>query len=235
MELHYFDVLPSTSLVAAAAAKEGAAHLYTVVAERQTAGRGRLQRSFHSPTGGLYFSTVLRTGLSPLEYGAVTPVAALAVHRAILRVCGVETQIKWVNDLLLDGKKVCGILAESGVDKAGKPYLLLGIGINAGNATFPDELREIATALPCADKDALLRAILKELGGIESAVLSGEWLLPYRSASVVIGRKVTVIKGEHRAPALAKDILPGGALLVEYPDGNREELCVGEISLRLTQ
>ena len=235
MELHYFDVLPSTSQTAAAAAKEGAGHLYTVIAARQTAGRGRLQRSFHSPAGGLYFSTVLRTGLSPLQYGAVTPYAALAVHRAILRVCGVQTGIKWVNDLLLDGKKVCGILAESGTDKAGKPYLLLGIGINTGDTAFPEELREIAASLPCVDKELLLRAVLAELDGIEQAVLSGEWLEPYRTASVVIGREVTVIKGESKTNAEAVDILPSGALLVEYQDGSTEELCVGEISLRLTQ
>ena len=235
MELHYFDVLPSTSLTAAEAAKEGAGHLYTVIAARQTAGRGRLQRGFHSPTGGLYFSTVLRTGLSPLQYGAVTPYAALAVHRAILRVCGVHTGIKWVNDLLLEGKKVCGILAESGTDKAGKPYLLLGIGINIGDIVFPEELKEIAASLPCPDKDVLLRAVLEELDGVERAVSSGEWRTPYRNASVVIGREVTVIKGEQKATAIAEDVLSSGALLVKYPDGTHEELCVGEISLRLTQ
>ncbi len=235
MELHYFDSLPSTSQTAAVAAREGAGHLYTVIAATQTAGRGRLQRRFYSPAGGLYFSTVLRTGLSPMQYGAVTPYAALAVHRAIARVCRIKTEIKWVNDLLLAGKKVCGILAESGMDSAGVPYLILGIGINTGERELPMELREIAACLPCEDKDALLRAILDGLEGIERAVNAGEWLAEYRAASAVLGCEITVIKGEGRARAVAQDILPSGALLVEYPSGEREALCVGEISLRLTQ
>ncbi len=235
MELHYFDTLPSTSKTAAVAAAEGAGHLYTVVAATQSAGRGRLQRSFHSPRGGLYFSTVLRTSLTPAAYGAITPYAALAVHRAILRVCGVRTEIKWVNDLLLDGKKLCGILAESGVDRMGAPYVILGIGINTGSEALPAELRDIACSLPFEDKDCLLHAVLAELSDVEHALQVGSWLAEYRAASAVLGREITVIKNDERRLAYAEDILPSGALLVRYSDTEREALCVGEISLRLTQ
>lgn len=233
MELHYFDELPSTSQTAALAAREGAAHLYTVVAARQTAGRGRLQRSFYSPEGGLYFSTVLRTALTPAQYGAVTPFAAVAVMRAITRVCGVPPKIKWVNDLLLDGKKICGILAESGRDVTGTPYIILGIGINTGKTDFPSELREIATFVPCPDKNVLLRAVLHELADVEREVREGTWLEAYRAHSAVIGREVCVIEGEGRRYATALDVLPSGALLVQDETGKSEELCGGEISLRL--
>lgn len=235
MEIRYFDCLPSTSRTAAEAARQGASHLYTVVAERQSAGRGRLSRSFFSPCGGLYFTTVLRTGLKPAQYGAVTPFAAVAVRRALSRCCGINASVKWVNDLLLDGKKLCGILAESGTDLQGRPYILLGIGINLGKTDFPPELAEIATSVPCADKDALLRAILTELADVERAVLAGDWLQEYREASAVIGRKVRIIEGERVREGTAKDILSDGALCVLLENGCTEELRGGEISLRTTQ
>ena len=235
MEIVKYPVLPSTSAVAAEAAKNGAKHLYTVVAERQTAGRGRLERRFFSPEGGLYFSTVLRTGLSPAEYGAVTPFAAVAVFRAISRVCGVVPEIKWVNDLLLHGRKICGILAESGTDKKGAPYLILGIGVNTGTADFPAELRDIAARVPCRDRDALLAAVLAELADTEHAVKSGSWLADYRRHSCVLARDVEIVEGNARRRARALDILPSGALSVRLENGRTEELYGAEISLRVTQ
>ena len=235
MNIHYFETLPSTSITAAEMAKEGAPHLTAVVAKTQTAGRGRLTRQFFSPQGGLYVTIVLRTTLSPAQYGAITPYAALAVHRAMYRTCGVRTQIKWVNDLLLDGKKVCGILAESGSDQNGTPYILLGIGINTGDTVFPAELAEIATSIPECDKDALLHAILEELDGVERAVHNGNWLDEYRAHSAVIGREVNVIEGARTTRATALDIAKSGALKVCFEDGTCGELYGAEISLRLTQ
>lgn len=235
MEIRYYQELPSTSRTAAEAAREGAAHLFTVVAESQTEGRGRLQRSFFSPRGGLYFTTVLRTDLLPKEYGALTPFAAVAVHRAIRRVCGVETEIKWVNDLLWNGKKVCGILAESGVDLNGRAYVLLGIGINLSPVEFPAELSEIATCVPCEDKEKLLSEILRELSEAEAAVRRATWLADYRAACCMLGSRVTVMRQGTEAHATAVDILSDGALLVLWPGGAYEELRGGEISLRAAQ
>ncbi len=235
MELHYFKTLPSTSTVAAAEAKKGAPHLYTVIAEEQTAGRGRLQRSFFSPRGGLYFSTVLRTALTPAEYGVITPFAALAVRRAIQSVCGVLVDVKWVNDLLYGGRKVCGILAESGTDLQGKSYVILGIGINLQRVEFPGELADIAISIPCSDSKMLLQEILLQLSHLENEVRSGAWLEEYRAACTFLGKEVSVIKGGEGQPAFALDILASGALLVRYPNGSEEALCGGEISLRLTQ
>lgn len=235
MEIHDYDTLPSTSATAAEAARAGAGHLYTVVAREQTAGRGRLNRGFFSPRGGLYFTTVLRTGLTPAQYGAVTPFAALAVARAIQRVCGICVQIKWVNDLLLEGKKLCGILAESGTDVNGVPYLLLGIGINIGERSFPKELREIATALPHADKERLLTEILLELDDVQRAVEQGSWLAEYKESSCVLSREVYLYEGDAQRRAFVLDILPNGMLFIRNEQGIEEELCTGEISLRLTQ
>ena len=235
MEIRYYQELPSTSRTAAEAAREGAAHLFTVVAESPTEGRGRLQRSFFSPRGGLYFTTVLRTDLLPKEYGALTPFAAVAVHRAIRRVCGVETEIKWVNDLLWNGKKVCGILAESGVDLNGRAYVLLGIGINLSPVEFPAELSQIATCVPCEDKEKLLSEILRELSEAEAAVRQASWLADYRADCRMLGSRVTVMRQGTEAHATAVDILSDGALLVLWPGGAYEELRGGEISLRAAQ
>ena len=145
MELHVYETLPSTNRTAHEAAQSGAQEFYTVIAKEQTAGRGRLSRSFHSPLGGTYFSTVLRPTVPIAQYGTITPVAAVAVHRALHALTGVRTEIKWINDLLLDGRKVCGILAESGTDLAGKPFVVLGIGINTADVDFPPELWHTAT------------------------------------------------------------------------------------------
>ncbi len=235
MKIEYFESLPSTSRTAAEAARAGAPHLYTVVAAEQSAGRGRLSRSFFSPRGGLYFSTVLRTGLGSCEYGAVTPFAAVAVCRALQKVCGVKARIKWVNDLLLDGRKICGILAESGIDTNGKGYIVLGIGINTGNAAFPPELQTVAGSVPCADKQALLHAILTQLRDTEAAVRTAAWLKEYRESSCVLGHWVTLYEGEKRREGVALDVRADGALLLRLSSGERVFVNGGEISLRVTQ
>ena len=235
MKIEFFDTLESTSRTAAEAARSGATHLYTVVAARQTAGRGRLTRSFFSPRGGLYFSTVLRTELLPCEYGALTPFAAVAVHRALQRVCGVCAQIKWVNDLLLDGRKICGILAESGMDASGQPYVVLGIGVNTGDAAFPPELQEIAGNVTCADKHALLREILAELQHAQDAVRRADWLKEYKENSCILGQRVTLYEGEKIREGVALDVFSDGALLLRLTDGKTERINGGEISLRVTQ
>ena len=235
MELHYFKTLPSTSLEAAAQAKKGAPHLYTVIAEEQSAGRGRMQRRFFSPHGGLYFSTVLRTALPMSKYTAITPFAALAVRLAIQSDCGLCVDVKWVNDLLYQGRKICGILAESGVDQNGASYVILGIGINTHTVDFPPELAEIAASIPCPDREALLRCVLQNLASLDKELERGAWRKEYRAACSALGKEVLVIGGEVQKKAIAQDILADGALRVLYPDGTCEDLHGAEISLRMTQ
>lgn len=235
MELHVYESLPSTNRTAHEAALGGAKEFYTVVAKEQTAGRGRLSRSFHSPIGGTYFSTVLRPALPITHLGRITPVAAVAVHRALLKLTGVRTEIKWVNDLLLDGKKVCGILAESGKDKEGQPFVILGIGINTAEVVFPSELRDKADFILYQDPIKLIKAILNELAAYEQIIEMGSWLAYYRSHCAYLGEKVMVIRGDMIRHGTALDILADGALRVRYENGNIEELRSGEISLRPAQ
>lgn len=228
-------MLESTNITAAEAAGDGCEALFTVVADTQTAGRGRLDRKFYSPSSGLYFSTVLRPGFPMSKYGLVTPFAAVAVHRAISRVCGVAPKIKWVNDLLLDGKKICGILSESGTDKKGEPYIVVGIGINTGDAPFPAELSEIAGHVPCADRGALLRAVLTELSHCDEELARGTWLAEYRGNAAFIGEQVLYSDGQTYKEATCLGISPAGALRLRFEDGRTAEYAFGEISVRSSQ
>ena len=235
MKINVYEHLPSTNDVARAAALEGADAFYTVMAKSQSGGVGRMGRRFASPPGGTYFSTVLRPAIPREKFGAITPFCAVAVHRAIMELTGVSLGIKWINDLLLGGKKVCGILATSGEDKNGKPFVVLGIGINTGRENLPPELADIATTLPYGDVEGLVERILHHLASFETEILAGTWLSYYRANAICLGSDVRVIKGECERMARAIDIDMDGGLLVAYVDGTREVLRGGEISLRLTQ
>jgi BirA family biotin operon repressor/biotin-[acetyl-CoA-carboxylase] ligase len=233
MEIHYYDRLESTNDLAKKAALDGAAPLYTVVAKSQSGGVGRMGRRFASPVGGTYFSVVLRPSFDRERFGAITPFCAVAVHRALLDLTGTSTDIKWINDLLLRGKKVCGILATSGIDKEGKTFVIVGIGINTGKGELPEEIRDIATTLPYADVPLLVERILHYLGNFEREIERGDWLDYYKAHASFLGGPVTVIRGSERADAVALDIDAEGGLLVRFDDGNEETLRGGEISLRL--
>ena len=233
MKIEYYEHLASTNDEARAAALLGAGPFYTVVAQSQSGGVGRMGRHFASPRGGTYFSTVLRPTFPLEKFGAITPFAAVAVHRAITELMGVSPDIKWINDLLYRGKKVCGILATSGVDQNGKPFVILGIGINTGNGNLPPELEDIATTLPYGDIPRLVERILHYLSAFESEIHNSTWLEYYRSYASCLGSAVTVIKGECSTRATALDIDADGGLLVVYENGTREVLSGGEISLRI--
>ena len=232
MEIVYYESLGSTNETAKEAARAGVGAFYTVVADTQTAGRGRMERRFLSPVGGTYFSTVLRPSFDRTYYGAITPFAALAVWRAVNDLCGISLDIKWVNDLLWQGKKVCGILAEAGEDQNGVPFVVLGIGINTGSEALPAELADIATSLPYHDRSALIERILFYMQAFEREIELGTWLQAYRAHLACLGKRVLVIKRESTKPALVLDVAPLGGLAVRYDEGIEEILTGGEISLR---
>jgi len=201
-----------------------------VLASRQTAGRGRMGRAFSSPEGGLYLSVILRPTLPPDHLPLYTPLAAVAVCRTLSAQTGVECRIKWVNDLLLNGKKLCGILCE-GVSGA----VICGIGVNlrAQEGGFPKELRDLIAVLPKeADRLALAQAILEELLNLCGRLPNTSFLDEYRTRSAVLGHSVIVLDpvGTYEAVATAIDDL--GGLVVALPDGSIRTLRAGEISIK---
>ncbi len=236
-DLRVEPVLPSTNATAKELAAAGVPEGTVVVADRQTAGRGRLGRSFASPTGGVYMSLILRPEVD-IDPGLVTACAAVAVARAICRLCELPVGIKWVNDLFIRGRKVCGILAEGGLDPTTGTlsYIVLGIGVNVQKAAFPEELASIVTTLEdegaVVDRAALIAAILEEWESAYATLSTGDFLADYRRLSVVLGREVTVQRGNESFHATAEAIDDAGHLVVRTADGLLT-LRSGEVSIRL--
>lgn len=221
----------STNIDARAWLMDGAAHGSLVTADRQTAGRGRLGRSFASGDGGLYMSVVIK---SDLPAGVLTTLCAVAVQRAVLRLIKKELDIKWVNDLQWQGKKVCGILCE-GV-WAGERLLgvIAGIGLNICQTSFPEELREIAGSLypdgyPPFPSAHFAAAIWQEL--FDLLPLAPAHMTEYRRACVTLGRRVYWQAGGERREGTARDVDDTGALIIDTAAGT-VLLAAGEVSVR---
>ena len=218
-------------------ARQGTPSGTVLLAEAQTAGRGRLGRSFASPPGGLYLSCLLRPELPPESVGELTARAAVAVRRAMGRCCGLRPEIKWVNDLLWQGKKLCGILCETVLRRDRVESMVVGIGVNvnAGPEDFPPELRETAgslsmTGLPVPEKCALAAEIILALDALAADFpAAGEaYWKEYRDHCVTLGQNVTLSDG---SAAFAEDLDRDYSLLLRLPDGSRRKLRSGEATL----
>ena len=215
---------------------------FVLIAERQTAGRGRLGRTFVSPPGdGLYFYFLLRPDLPLSEIDCLTLAAAVAVCEAVERLCGLSPAIKWVNDVFLNDRKLCGILTESVVSSPDTPALVVvGIGVNLrfDRAAHP-ELDGIAGGL--ADltepptRAALAAAILNAFEPLYDALCAGQketLLAAYRMRLNCLGRAVTVHTPADTYPAVCESLDDTGALIVRTEDGETHALRAGEISIR---
>lgn len=223
--------------LAAAEASEGT----VILADRQSAGRGRLGRSFFSPEDkGIYMSIVLRPKLELDRAVLITSMAAVAVAEAVETVSGISAQIKWVNDVFLNRKKVCGILTEAGISATGTlEYVVLGIGVNVGPMEFPEELKQIATSVSneCGKeiaREILVEEILKKLEVWYPTLWNGSFLEESKKRSILLGKEVVVVdagpEGESYV-AKAVDLDELGHLIVER-NGRKQILNSGEISIR---
>ena len=239
MELH--DALDSTNLRVKAIAATGAPHGCLVIADSQRQGRGRFGRSFFSPEhSGVYMTYLLRPQVPAEQAVMITSMAAVAVARAIETVAEVEAGIKWVNDIYLNGRKVCGILCEAGLDfESGMlEYAALGIGVNVAAMEFPEELKDIATSVAneCGhpvSRSRLIAEISNQLDALYPQLESREFMAESRSRSIVIGKDVTVLRGRERFRARVLDIDDRGRLVIRTPDGAVSRVGSGEISVKL--
>lgn len=229
----------STNADAKAAVLNGCADKAVFIANEQRVGRGRLGRTFFSPKNGIYLSAVLKPPGGIQYPGLLTTAAAVAVNRAIKKTTDIDTQIKWVNDLFYNGKKVCGILSEAVTDMENGQIssAVIGIGINFKKSeNCPDELKEIVTCL--FDKNAvctrndLIAQILNELLDLTQNLDPDKIIPPYKNKMFLLNQYITYIKDGVCYTALAKDIDATGGLIVTHADGSEETLKTGEVSVR---
>lgn len=217
-------------------------HNTVVLADAQTAGRGRLQRSFFSAAGkGVYMSVLLHPNCEPQRVASLTPNLAVAVCRAINTVCGVMPEIKWVNDIYLKGKKICGILCESVIEDGAAKSVIAGIGVNvtAKDEDFPPELRELAGSVLSLtgreiERGRLALEIIRETDAMYDAWLSDErvCLEAYRSLCLVPGREILVITPNGEERAFAEGLSDDFGLIIRNENGRRT-IRSGEISIKI--
>ena len=238
----YFDATDSTNIQARRLAEAHAPHGTLVVSDRQDGGKGRRGRSWASPSGvGIWMSLILRPEIAPSSASMLTLAAALAVREGIQEETGLSPLIKWPNDLVLNGKKICGILTEMSTELMEIQYVITGIGINVNQREFPSEIRDTATSLSLEAgrsfrRSSLIAAILKAFEKDYAAFLkTGDLSLlleEYNACLVNRGKEVCILdpSGEYRA--VAEGIDESGSLLVTLPDGTRREIISGEVSVR---
>ena len=239
-----FPTITSTNDRAKTLAVPDRTRNYYLAAEEQTGGRGRRGRSFYSPAGlGLYLTGLYFPDISPLRASRFTAYAAVAVCRAVEEVCAFTPEIKWPNDILWEGRKLCGILTEMALESESGAiqYMLTGMGINVGQTPedFPEDIRSLAASLRMATgrtprRDVLCAALINALDDAYAGFLSEDpvYLSYFQAHCVTLGRPVTIIIGDQRTPAHAEALSDDFGLIVRYEDGRRETVYAGEVSLR---
>ncbi len=238
----FYSIAESTNTIIKNRAFQGEGEGLLVVAGEQSQGRGRLGRSFFSPGDtGIYMSLLLKPSIKPEDAVLITTAAAVSVCEALEKVGVVNPQIKWVNDVFVKGKKVCGILTEASFNsqKHILDYVILGVGINVyePEGGFPEDIKDIAGAVFNEEKENLRNRIVAEF--ISSFMTYYNKLdkkahcQEYSRRCFVLGRDINVIKNGEKTPAKAIAIDDDCGLLVEFRDGERAILNSGEISIRL--
>jgi len=232
-----YPSLPSTNDVARRLAQEGAKEGTVIVAEEQTAGRGRIKRSWLSPRGSIALSIILYPPLAYLP--SLIMVASLAVASSIEQVTDLKAQIKWPNDVLVNSKKVCGILIESDVRGGKVDYAVIGIGVNVNLklSDFP-EIAPTATSLSQelgrdVPRREIIRSLLTEAERLYLALPAGDSVFrQWQNRLVTLGKKVRVSSGEATYKGTAESVASDGSLLLRQPDGNLLKIVAGDVTMR---
>ena len=235
-----FDSIDSTNLEAMRQARAGAAEGLCIVAREQTAGRGRLDRNWHSPRDvGLYFSIILRPLLEVDSWPLITLMAALSVSDSLTKACGLHVDIKWPNDVCVNDRKLCGILAET-IETASGPAVIVGIGINLRSDSLSEDVRDSATSVEETIHSQpnyegvlseLMRAIgeryavLQTPGGDEHTIR--EWCA---ISSFAFDRRVRVSLSNSTFEGTTRGLADDGALRVETDSGKMEIVLAGDVT-----
>jgi len=235
-QLYYYHRLATTMEAARELTKKGADEGAVVIAGTQTAGRGRIGRTWLSPEGSLAVSIIFKPSLDNLPQ--LIMIASLAVVRAIKNVAGIKAQIKWPNDVLINGKKVCGILIENEVKGSRVNFAIIGIGINVNfnPLTFP-EISEIATSLSHElgaeiSKVALTSTLLLELERLYLVAQAGASVHKEWQANMeTLGRWIQVKTGETVEQGKAETVTEKGNLILRRADGSLAEIVAGDVTV----
>lgn len=238
----FLEEIDSTNNEVRRMAEQGAPSGTLAVAEIQTAGKGRRGRSWSSPKGsGIWHSFLLRPDFAPTYASMLTLLTAMAVQKAVKDATGLESQIKWPNDIVVNGKKVCGILTEMSTEEDAIRYVVVGIGINANTPEFPEEIRTTATSLALelghpVRRTELINGVMcafEEYYRIFQETLDLSQLKKlYNQELVNVGRKVKVLAPGGDYTGISKGINDTGELIVELADGTIREVNSGEVSVR---
>lgn len=239
--IYTMESVDSTNNEAKRRAQEGAPHGSVFVAEEQTGGKGRLGRVWKSPPKtGLWFTLLLRPNATPEQVTNLTLFAGLAVSRAIHALTGLPAQIKWPNDVVIEGKKVCGILTEMAAEMESVEYVIPGIGVNVNTESFPEDIAWKATSLYLSTgkkwfRATVLQAILREMEELlqrQEEKGTGAVLAEYRENCVTIGKPVSTQRGNIRLSGIAEDITDTGELIVRQFNGSELIINSGEVSVQ---
>ncbi len=243
-QIYWFDTIDSTNTRAKEMAANGAAHGTVLIAGHQTAGRGRMGRSFQSPAGlGVYMSVILRPNCAPEALMHLTCATAVAMCDAVADTVGVRPGIKWTNDLVLGKRKIAGILTELAVDaKTGLvDYAVVGVGINClhKETDFSPEIRSFAGSLSMVTHQdvsvpQLAANMILALCNMDAALLPppAALMAQYRADCITVGQDVSILRGDEVRHGHAEGITDTGALMVRFPDGHCEAVNSGEVSVR---
>ena len=239
----YREKVSSTNELAKELAQKGAAQGTVVIAEEQTGGKGRLGRVWYSPPGqGLWFSVILRPEISPVDASKLTLISAVGVARTIRELTRIPAGIKWPNDVLIDQRKVCGILLEMSAEIDKINYIVVGVGVNVNldEAKIPAEIDGVAISLAEQEKlkvtrVELLAALLNNLDNLYQEFLAGKFseiLTSWKEMSVTLNRWVRVISGSETEEGIAFDLDDDGALILMKDDGSVKRILSGDVSVR---
>lgn len=241
-DVRYMETIDSTNLYARRLGEDGAAEGVLVVADEQTAGKGRSGRHWTTPPGSaIAMSVLLRPRIAPERISMVTLVMGLAVAKAVRELYGLDALIKWPNDVVVNGKKICGILTEMSAELMAVNYIVIGVGINSNMKEFPEEIRTTATSIALelgrdVSRARLIAEVMKHFetlyrSFLETSDLSGI-MSDYNTILVNIGRRVRVLEPGNEYSAKALGIDRNGRLLVRTDEGTVRDVYAGEVSVR---
>ena len=221
-------------------ARDGEQSGTVVCAYTQTAGKGRFGRQWQSDKGGLYFSFLLKADLPPSHIASITLASGYAVCLAVREHTGLDVRIKWPNDIIIDNRKICGILTEMAAQSDRMDYIITGIGINVNNAVFPEEIRHKATSLfietgKMTDKSDFFLTVLKYLDKVLTSFLvsiSLEDMENFKKLCATLGREVYVQRGDNTLTGTAVDITPFGELVIETQEHKTVSISSGEVTVQ---